>query len=348
MITDTWGPNVSSRDARDCAARLDAKEGRFTVCVCGQEEGNIMSAISGKVGELGAAIGLLAIGFLGCSANDERTGGSEVDVATTEEALTKNIHWCAQYEAEAMTRIGLTGTTSGGITLFSNTSALQQVHSFDPGPQLHGIGVYARGTPAGGIWPKMRLRVDGAIQGPNQEVTVDSSSYNIYLFFYTAPTTIGNHTMRIEYTNDGIVNGVDRNLHIDGINLACPIGVRCGTGFCDTNGTGNVCCMNQDGTNPVCQSEASCLPPRAQIHCDNHQECPDPYPAHAGHCTFSSTWVGCTEGHLVTLDPDKCHWPGCVCKSPGMAQEKGCALSSWACVPANPTLGGGWKICQPQ
>src|SRR5688572_18994820 len=68
------------------------------------EGGNIMRAISRKVGELGAAIGLLAIGFQGCSANDERTGGSEEDVATTEEALTKNIHWCAQYEAEAMTR----------------------------------------------------------------------------------------------------------------------------------------------------------------------------------------------------------------------------------------------------
>src|SRR5688572_5193133 len=316
MIADTWGPNVASRDAWGLRGSLGWEEGRFYRLRLRTEGGNIMSAISRKVGELGAAIGLLAIGFQGCSANDERTAGSEDDVATTEEALTKNIHWCAQYEAEAMTRIGSTGTTSGGITLFSNTSALSKVHSFDPG--FHGIGVYARGTPAGGIWPKMRLRVDGVIQGPNQEVTVDSSTYNIYLFFYTAPAAIGNHTMRIEYINDGIVNGVDRNLHIDGINLTCPYGVRCGTGFCDTNGTGNVCCINQDGTSPVCQSEASCPTSKARISCDNHQECPDPYPAHAGHCTLWSGGTLCTEGHLTTLDADKCHWPGCVCKSPGM------------------------------
>ena len=309
-----------------------------------------MSAISRKVRELGAAIGLLAIGFQGCSANDERTGGSEEDVATTEEALTKNIHACAQYEAEAMTRIGPTGTTSGGITLFSNSSALSKVHSFDPGPQLHGIGVYARGTPAGGIWPKMRLRVDGAIQGPIQEVTVGTSYYNLYLFFYTAPTTIGNHTMRIEYTNDGIVNGVDRNLHIDGISLSCPIGVRCGTGFCDTNGTGNVCCIDPNGANPVCQSEASCPMGKAKISCDNHQECPDPYPnASAGHCSlwaFPEVQVTCAEGHLASEDRDVCNWPDCVCKSPGMAQEKGCAVQGWSCLPSNPTLGGGWKTCQ--
>lgn len=306
-----------------------------------------MSAISRKVWELGAAIGLLALGFQGCSANDERTGGSEEDVTTTQEALTKNMHWCAQYEAEAMTRIGSTGTTSEGITLFANTSALQQVHSFDPG--FHGIGVYARGTPAGGIWPKMRLRVDGAIQGPNQEVTVSTSYYNVYLFFYTAPTTIGNHTMKIEYTNDGIVNGVDRNLHIDGINLTCPIGVRCGTGFCDTNGTGNVCCIDPNGANPVCQSEASCPMGKAKIYCDDHTVCPDPYPAHAGACvlwTSPEVVVTCSEHHLYSLDNNVCHVPGCVCKSPAMAQEKGCAWQGLNCLPSNPTLGGGWKTCQ--
>jgi hypothetical protein len=323
---------------------LEAKEGRFAVCVCGQKEGNIMNAIFRKVRKLGAAIGLLAIGLQSCSANEERAGGSEEDVATTEEALSKNIHWCAQYEAEAMTKIGSTGTTAGGITLFSNSSALQKVHSFDPG--AHGIGVYARGTPAGGVWPKMRLRVDGAIQGPIQEVTVNTSYYNVYLFFYTAPATIGNHTIRIEYTNDGIVNGVDRNLHIDGINMTCPFGVRCGTGWCDTNGTGNVCCVNQDGSNPVCQSEASCPGAKAKIRCDDHSVCPDPYPAHSGACSLWSDGTGCSEGHLTTLDNGVCHWPGCVCKSPGMAQEIGCAQPGWFCLPMNPGYGGGWKTCQ--
>jgi hypothetical protein len=304
-----------------------------------------MSAISRKVGELGAAIGLLAIGFQGCSANDERLGGSEEDVATTEEPMTNDIHACAEYEAEAMTRRGSTGNTSGGITLFSNTSALEQVHSFDPG--FHGIGVYARGTPAGGIWPKMRLRVDGVSQGPIQEVTVDSSSYSLYLFFYTAPATIGNHTIRIAFTND---NGGARDLHIDGITLSCPIGVRCGSGYCDTNGTGNACCMNQDGSYPVCQSEASCLPPRVLITCDNHSECGpiDEFePPLPNLCQFGPTWVGCSQGgHWWTYDETVCQWPGCVCKSPGMSQEKGCADASWRCLPSNPTLGGGWKTCQ--
>lgn len=153
--------------------------------------------------------------------------------------------------------------------------------------------------------------------------------------------------MRIEYTNDGIVNGVDRNLHIDGITLACPIGVRCGTGFCDTNGTGNVCCINQDGTSPVCQSEASCPASKAVISCDNHAECgPNPYPAHANLCSMGPLWVGCSEGHLWALDNVKCQWPGCVCKSPGMSQQKECASPDWSCLPSNPTFGGGWKTCQ--
>jgi hypothetical protein len=303
-----------------------------------------MRAISRKVRELGAAIGLLAVGFQGCSANDERTGGSEEDVATTEEALTHNIHICAQYEAESMTKIGLTGNTAGGITLFSNSSALSKVHSFDPG--FHGIAVYARGTPAGGIWPQMRLRVDGVALGPQNPTIVDSSSYNLYLFFYTGTGTIGNHTMRIEYINDGIVNGVDRNLHIDGITLSCPIGVRCGTGFCDTNGTGNVCCVNSNGSNPTCQSEASCPMAKAKIRCDDHSGCPDPYPAHSGACTLWSEGTDCSEGHLTTLDNSVCHWPGCVCKSPGMAQQIGCAQPGWSCLPSDPTFGGGWKTCQ--
>jgi hypothetical protein len=307
-----------------------------------------MSAISRKVRELGAAIGLLAVGFQGCSANDERTGGSEEDVATTEEALTHDIHTCAEYEAESMTKIGLTGNTAGGITLFTNSSALSKVHSFDPG--FHGIAVYARGTPAGGIWPQMRLRVDGVALGPQNPTIVDSSSYNLYLFFYTGAGTIGNHTMRIEYINDGVVNGVDRNLHIDGIALACPIGVRCGTGYCDTNGTGNVCCMNQDGTSPVCQSAASCLAPRVLIACDNHSECGpvDFYdPPLPNLCSMGPTFVGCSGGgHWWTYDDTVCQWPGCVCKSPGMAQEKGCADPGWSCLPTNPTLGGGWKTCQ--
>ena len=59
-----------------------------------------MRAISRKVRELGAAIGLLAIGFQGCSANDERTGGSEEDVATTQEALTRELLWAALHAHE--------------------------------------------------------------------------------------------------------------------------------------------------------------------------------------------------------------------------------------------------------
>jgi hypothetical protein len=291
-----------------------------------------MSAISRKIGALGAAIGLLATGFQGCSANEELTGGSEEDVATAQEAVTSSIYHCAKYEAESMTKIGLTGNTTGGITLFSNSSALEQVHSFDPGPQLHGIAVYARGTFSGGAWPQMRLRVDGVIQGPIDPVTVDSSTYQQYLFFYTAPGTIGNHTMRIEFTND---NGGARDLHIDGLAMSCPIGVRCGTGWCDTNGTGNVCCINSNGTSPVCQSAASCNSPKHEISCDNHQECPLPAPpASPKLCKKTSSAVSCQDAASCGL--------GCVCLSPGMSQQKTCAAGT--CLPT--TYGGSWRTCQ--
>jgi hypothetical protein len=312
-----------------------------------RKNGNIMGAISRKVGVLVAALGLLAIGFQGCSANDELTSGSEQDVATTEEAITRDVHECAQYEAEAMTRIGLTGTTSGGITLFQNTSALQQYHSFDPGPQLHGIVVYARGTPANNIWPKMRLKVNNVVQGPVNEVTVSTQSWAPYFFYYSNGPSIANLPIKIEFTNDGVVNGQDRNLHIDGISLSCPVGVRCGTNWsswCDTNGTGNVCCVNSNGSNPTCQSAASCNVPKIAITCDNHWECSREEPSfpNVNLCLSSNYNVDCRLVHLQSYEVD-CHSSDCICKSPGMSQEKSCP-TGYTCQPI--AFGSSWKACQ--
>lgn len=79
-----------------------------------------------------------------------------------------------------------------------------------PYTSQHQIHVSARGDVAGGIWPQMKVYVDGTLVLTQ---TVNVTSWTTYAIRRTL--TGGTHTIRIEFTNDGIVGTEDRNLKID-------------------------------------------------------------------------------------------------------------------------------------
>ncbi|MBP2296408.1 cellulase family glycosylhydrolase [Azospirillum rugosum] len=75
--------------------------------------------------------------------------------------------------------------------------------------------VNASGQAAGGIWPQLKLRLDGVDIG---QATVSSTSTGRYTFkAQVAPDQA--HKVQIVYDNDGFVNGQDRNLIVKSIEV---------------------------------------------------------------------------------------------------------------------------------
>lgn len=79
-----------------------------------------------------------------------------------------------------------------------------------PYTSQHQIHVSARGDVAGGIWPQMKVYVDGTLVLTQ---TVNVTSWTTYAIRRTL--TGGTHTIRIEFTNDGTSGTEDRNLKVD-------------------------------------------------------------------------------------------------------------------------------------
>ncbi|MCW2244376.1 cellulase family glycosylhydrolase [Azospirillum canadense] len=75
--------------------------------------------------------------------------------------------------------------------------------------------VNASGQAAGGIWPQLKLRLDGVDIG---QATVSSTSTGRYTFTAkVAPDQA--HKVQIVYDNDGFVNGQDRNLIVKSLEV---------------------------------------------------------------------------------------------------------------------------------
>ncbi|MBP2316478.1 cellulase family glycosylhydrolase [Azospirillum soli] len=75
--------------------------------------------------------------------------------------------------------------------------------------------VNASGQAAGGIWPQFKLRLDGVDLG---QATVSSTTAGRYTFTAkVAPDQA--HKVQIVYTNDGYVNGQDRNLLVKSLEV---------------------------------------------------------------------------------------------------------------------------------
>jgi RHS repeat-associated protein len=81
------------------------------------------------------------------------------------------------------------------------------------------LTIRARGTAAGGVWPSMALRINGAIV---QRWTVTSTTFQTYT--YTHPTPLdADQTIDLLFENDGVVGNDDRNLFIDTIQIGSQV-----------------------------------------------------------------------------------------------------------------------------
>ena len=76
---------------------------------------------------------------------------------------------------------------------------------------VHQISVSARGDPAAGVWPHMKVYVDGVLA-----FETDATTENTWQT-YTGTTALaaGTHTLKIEFTNDYLSSTEDRNLKLD-------------------------------------------------------------------------------------------------------------------------------------
>lgn len=110
--------------------------------------------------------------------------------------------------------------TAGGNTPSSGASGLNywnlwsngHIENAMPAPytSTHEIEVVARGDVAGGVWPVMKVYVDGTLVLTQTVATTTWTSYRV-----SRSLSGGSHTLRIEFTNDGIVGSEDRNLKLD-------------------------------------------------------------------------------------------------------------------------------------
>jgi hypothetical protein len=99
---------------------------------------------------------------------------------------------------------------SGGLcwNIWANGSISTTTSSLTAGTKT--VTVVAHGDPAGGIWPTMEVRVDGTL------VKTASVADDVWLPYSTSVSLgAGTHTIQVSYTNDGSVDGNDRNLLVD-------------------------------------------------------------------------------------------------------------------------------------
>lgn len=139
-------------------------------------------------------------------------GGSVIQWAATGNA---NQDWLLQPLMASITSTSINGvdfdsksvggtTTDNGWNLWSN-GYMQENTAFTATTQLH---VYARGQYANG-WPIMTIAVDGKTIATT---TVNSDAWKKFSYSVTGYT--GNHTVRINFTNDYYQSGNDRNLYV--------------------------------------------------------------------------------------------------------------------------------------
>src|SRR6185436_12762472 len=100
------------------------------------------------------------------------------------------------YEAESMFH-STGGATTGGWNIWSN-GYISTNHTFAAGSTS--ITVSAKGTPAGGVWPRMTLSIAGTNVG---SVTVNSANFANYAFSYNA--SAGSKEVRVVFDNDQII-----------------------------------------------------------------------------------------------------------------------------------------------
>ena len=119
-----------------------------------------------------------------------------------------NLSQATTLEAEAMPIKTAGGAVSGGWCLWSSGQVAQNITIPQQGTYLFNVRAY--GSPAGGVWPLMSLRVDGRIQ---DSVYVNTSQWAS--FAMSAELNPGTHELAISFDNDLYLPPEDRNLYLD-------------------------------------------------------------------------------------------------------------------------------------
>ncbi len=120
---------------------------------------------------------------------------------------------CVPTTFEAETALHSTGgPTLGGWNLWSN-GFVETAASITG---ASGLTVVARGSSAGGVWPRMTVSVGAAVLGT---LSVSSTTWAQYRFT-VPPRTSGQ--VRVSFDNDAVIRVADRNLYVDKISTRCP------------------------------------------------------------------------------------------------------------------------------
>ena len=86
-----------------------------------------------------------------------------------------------------------------------------------PGAGAYSIAVTADGSSAGGVWPLMRVSIDGVAV---KTFAINSASPAAYST--TARRKAGAHVISIAFTNDAMIGRQDRNLWVEKLALTGP------------------------------------------------------------------------------------------------------------------------------
>ena len=101
--------------------------------------------------------------------------------------------------------------------------------------------VRASGTPAGGVWPQMEVRLDGNLVG---SIAVNSATPVDYVF--SAPRFGPGGKLEVVFTNDAFINGQDRNLFVSYMSHGATTVLPSLPGAVIDKGTGPKAFDNQD------------------------------------------------------------------------------------------------------
>lgn len=106
---------------------------------------------------------------------------------------------------------------NGALTFDMNAGYFKSTPTVPTAPVMgtSEIVITAAGMQAGGVWPHFKVLVDGVVIGEAYASTTGNKAYT----FTTSVALNAGHKIQIQYDNDAIVNGVDRNLIVDSISI---------------------------------------------------------------------------------------------------------------------------------
>ena len=111
------------------------------------------------------------------------------------------------------------GGAADGVWNLWTTGEVGEYLEFAAGGK-YTVSVSAYGSPAGGVWPKMSLRMNGATI---DSVRVASAKLKVYAFVVTCAK--GPAKVVVTFDNDVVIGKEDRNLYLAGIEITPPKGI---------------------------------------------------------------------------------------------------------------------------